>query len=180
MDADPIVIVAATRTPMGRFQGQLTNFTATQLGSAAIRGAINQTTIKPQQCDAVFMGCVLPAGLGQAPARQAALGAGLPVTTQATTINKMCGSGMQAVILAHDQLRAGSHNIVIAGGMESMTNAPYLLPKARAGLRLGHHKLIDHMFLDGLEDAYDPGKLMGVFADITAKHFSINREAPFE
>ncbi len=154
MKADPIVIVSAARTPMGAFQGELKGFAAPELGAAAIRAAIERAKIKPEDVQEVIMGCVLPAGLGQAPARQASLGAGLPLSTGCTTINKMCGSGMKAAMLAHDLLAAGTNDIMVAGGMESMTNAPYLLPKARGGYRMGHGQIIDHMFYDGLEDAY--------------------------
>src|SRR3989337_2387497 len=154
MNPDPIVIVSAARTPMGAFQGELNAFTAPELGAAAIRAAVERARLKPEDVQEVLMGCVLPAGQGQAPARQASLGAGLPLAAGCTTINKMCGSGMKAAMLASDLLTAGSMDIVVAGGMESMSNAPYLLPKARAGLRMGHGQLIDHMFFDGLEDAY--------------------------
>src|SRR5205814_851346 len=174
---DPVVIVSAARTPMGAFQGELRDFAAPQLGAAAIRAAVERAGIRPEQVQEVIMGCVLPAGQGQAPARQAALGAGLPLATGCTTINKMCGSGMKAAMLAHDLLIAGSNEIMVAGGMESMTNAPYLLPKARAGYRMGHGQIMDHMFLDGLEDAYDKGRLMGSFAEECAKKFHFTREA---
>ena len=174
---DPIVIVAATRTPMGGFQGDLATLAAPQLGSVAIEAALARSGLAPHQVDEVLMGCVLPAGLGQAPARQAALGAGLPLSTGATTINKMCGSGMRAAMFAHDMLAAGSAGMIVAGGMESMTNAPYLLPKARAGMRMGHGQIIDHMFYDGLEDAYDKGRLMGTFAEECAASFGFTREA---
>src|SRR5204863_9973512 len=164
MQSDPIVIVSAARTPMGAFQGELKGFAAPELGAAAIRAAIERAKIKAEDVQEVLMGCVLPAGQGQAPARQASLGAGLPLAAGCTTINKMCGSGMKAAMRAHDIL--GNEDVVIvAGGMESMTNAPYLLPKARAGLRMGHGQVIDHMFYDGLEDAYDKGRLMGTFAE---------------
>src|SRR5216683_122346 len=165
MPNDPVVIVAAARTPMGGFQGELKNFAAPELGAAAIRAAVERARIKPDEVDEVIMGCVLPAGLGQAPARQASLGAGLPLAAGCTTVNKMCGSGMKAAMFAHDLLACGTNEIIVAGGMESMTNAPYLLPKARAGLRMGHATVYDHMFLDGLEDAYDKGTLMGAFAE---------------
>jgi acetyl-CoA C-acetyltransferase len=180
MTNDPIVIVSAARTPMGAFQGELKDFSAPQLGAAAIRAAVERAGIKPEQVQEVVMGCVLPAGQGQAPARQASIGGGLPLATGATTINKMCGSGMKAAMFAHDMLAAGVNQIMVAGGMESMTNAPYLLPKARAGYRMGHQQVIDHMFFDGLEDAYDKGKLMGVFAeDCAAKYsFSSARRPP--
>jgi len=173
---DPVVIVGQARTPMGAFQGELAGFTATDLGKAAIEEALKRSGLKPADVEEIVMGCVLSAGLGQAPARQAALKAGLPESIGATTVNKMCGSGMKAVMLAHDNLLAGSASIMIAGGMESMTNAPYLLDKARGGYRLGHGKMYDHMFLDGLEDAYDKGQLMGVFADDTARKLQITRE----
>lgn len=174
---DPIVIVSAARTPMGGFQGVFTNLTAPQLGAAALKAAVERAGLPPEGIDEVFMGCVLPAGQGQAPARQAALAAGLPLAAGCTTINKMCGSGMKAVMLAHDALLAGSVTIVAAGGMESMTNAPYLLPKARSGYRLGHGQVLDHMFLDGLEDAYDKGRLMGTFAEDCATQFRFTRQA---
>jgi acetyl-CoA C-acetyltransferase len=177
MSNDPIVIVSAVRTPMGGFQGELKQFTAPELGAAAIRAAVERARIKPEQVEEVIMGCVLPAGQGQAPARQASLGAGLPLATGCTTINKMCGSGMKAAMLAHDLLSAGTNDIMIAGGMESMTNAPYLLPKARGGYRMGHGQIIDHMFYDGLEDAYEKGRLMGTFAEECADTYSFTREA---
>ena len=173
---DPIVIVSAARTPMGAFQGELKQFAASELGAAAIRAAVERAKIKSEQVDEVIMGCVLPAGQGQAPARQASLGAGLPLGTGCTTINKMCGSGMKAAMLAHDLLAAGTNDIMVAGGMESMTNAPYLLAKARGGYRLGHGQLIDHMFYDGLEDAYEKGRLMGSFAEECAAKYSFTRE----
>ena len=173
---DPIVIVSAVRTPMGAFQGDLKNFAAPELGASAIRAAVERSGIKPEQIDEVLMGCVLPAGQGQAPARQASLGAGLPLSAGCTTINKMCGSGMKAAMLAHDALAAGTNEIMIAGGMESMTNAPYLMPKARAGYRMGHQQVMDHMLIDGLEDAYEKGRLMGSFAEDCAGSFSFSRE----
>jgi acetyl-CoA C-acetyltransferase len=173
---DPIVIVSAARTPMGAFQGELKQFAASELGAAAIRAAVERAKIKPEQVDEVIMGCVLPAGQGQAPARQASLGAGLPLATGCTTINKMCGSGMKAAMLAHDLLAAGTNDIMVAGGMESMTNAPYLLLKARGGYRLGHGQIIDHMFYDGLEDAYEKGRLMGSFAEDCAAKYTFTRE----
>ena len=176
MSVDPIVIVAAKRTPMGGFQGALKDRTAPQLGTAAIAAAMAQAGVPAAEIDEVVFGCVLPAGLGQAPARQAALGAGLPDSVPATTVNKMCGSGMKAAMMAHDAITAGSAGIAVAGGMESMTNAPYLLEKARAGMRLGHGRVMDHMFLDGLEDAYDKGRLMGTFAEDTAQHFQFTRD----
>lgn len=182
MSHDAIVIVAAARTPMGAFQGELKGLTASALGGVAIRAAVQRAGIAPTQVQEVLMGCVLPAGQGQAPARQAALAAGLPLSAGCTTINKMCGSGMKALMQGYDALCAGSAEVVVAGGMESMSNAPYLLPKARAGLRMGHGVVLDHMFLDGLEDAYDKneqgnGKLMGVFADQCAAHYQFSREA---
>lgn len=174
---DPVVIVSGVRTPMGGFQGDLRSLTAPQLGSAAIRAAVQRAGIAAQDVEQVLFGCVLPAGLGQAPARQAALGAGLSKSTLCTTLNKMCGSGMQAVILAHDQLLAGSMKVAIAGGMESMSNAPYLLDRARSGYRMGHGRVLDHMFLDGLEDAYEPGRLMGTYAEQCADTHGFSREA---
>ncbi|MDH0305109.1 MULTISPECIES: acetyl-CoA C-acyltransferase [unclassified Pseudomonas] len=174
---DPIVIVSAVRTPMGGLQGDLKSLTAPQLGSAAIRAAVERAGIDAASVEQVLFGCVLPAGQGQAPARQAALGAGLDKHTTCTTLNKMCGSGMQAAIMAHDQLLAGSADVIVAGGMESMTNAPYLLDKARGGYRMGHGKIIDHMFMDGLEDAYDKGRLMGTFAEDCAQKGNFSREA---
>ena len=177
MQADPIVIVSAARTPMGAFQGELKNFAAPELGAAAIRAAVERAKLRPDDVQEVLMGCVLPAGQGQAPARQAALGAGLPLATGCTTVNKMCGSGMKAAMLAHDILATGNADVIVAGGMESMTNAPYLLPKARAGLRMGHGQVIDHMFYDGLEDAYDKGRLMGSFAEDCAQKYAFAREA---
>src|SRR5499426_3079224 len=176
MSNDPIVIVSAARTPMGGFQGELKDFAAPALGAAAIRAAVERAKVKPEQVDEVIMGCVLPAGQGQAPARQASLGAGLPLATGCTTINKMCGSGMKAAMLAHDLLAAGTNDIMVAGGMESMTNAPYLLPKARAGYRMGHQQVIDHMFYDGLEDAYERGRLMGTFAEDCAAKYQFTRD----
>ncbi|HEN8798705.1 acetyl-CoA C-acyltransferase [Pseudomonas sp. CM27] len=174
---DPVVIVSAVRTPMGGLQGDLKSLTAPQLGSAAIRGAVERAGIDAASVEQVLFGCVLPAGQGQAPARQAALGAGLDKHTTCTTLNKMCGSGMQAAIMAHDLLLAGTADVVVAGGMESMTNAPYLLDKARGGYRMGHGKIIDHMFMDGLEDAYDKGRLMGTFAEDCAQADAFSREA---
>ena len=176
MQNDPVVIVSAARTPMGAFQGELKDFAAPQLGAAAIRAAVERAGIKPDQVQEAIVGCVLPAGQGQAPARQAALAAGLPLSTGSTTVNKMCGSGMKAAMLAHDILAAGTNEVMVAGGMESMTNAPYLLPKARSGYRMGHQQVIDHMFLDGLEDAYDKGKLMGSFAEDCAEKYHFTRE----
>ncbi len=182
---DPIVIVGSARTPIGAFQGDFKDLTAPELGAAAIRASVERAGILPHgtSSDAVvevLFGCVLPAGLGQAPARQAALGAGLPASTGAVTVNKMCGSGMKAVMFAHDLLLAGSANIAVAGGMESMSNAPYLLDRARAGYRIGHGRLIDHMFLDGLEDAYDKGRLMGTYAEDCAQTYAFTREAQDE
>jgi acetyl-CoA C-acetyltransferase len=180
MQNDPIVIVSAARTPMGAFQGELKGFAAPELGAAAIRAAVERARIKPEDVQEVIMGCVLPAGQGQAPARQASLGAGLPLGAGCTTVNKMCGSGMKAAMLAHDLLSVGSADVMVAGGMESMTNAPYLLPKARAGLRMGHGQVLDHMFYDGLEDAYDKGRLMGTFAEDCASKYLFSREAQDE
>jgi acetyl-CoA C-acetyltransferase len=176
-EQDPIVIAGAARTPMGGFQGDLKHLAAPQLGAAAIGAALERAGVPGDEVDEVFMGCVLPAGVGQAPARQAALGAGLPESVGCTTINKVCGSGMKAAMLAHDLIAAGSGTVMVAGGMESMSNAPYLLAKARAGYRLGHGQVTDHMFLDGLEDAYDRGRLMGTFAEDTAQHYQFTREA---
>ncbi|MBY8957345.1 acetyl-CoA C-acyltransferase [Pseudomonas sp. MIS38] len=174
---DPIVIVSAVRTPMGGFQGELKSLTAPQLGAAAIKAAVERAGVASDAVDEVLFGCVLPAGLGQAPARQAALGAGLDKSTRCTTVNKMCGSGMETTILAHDMLLAGSADVVIAGGMESMSNSPYLLDRARAGYRMGHGRVLDSMFLDGLEDAYDKGRLMGTFAEDCAETNDFSREA---
>jgi acetyl-CoA C-acetyltransferase len=176
MTNDPIVIVSAARTPMGALQGDLKDFAAPQLGAAAIRAAIERSGVKPDQVEEVIMGCVLPAGQGQAPARQASLGAGLPLSAGCTTVNKMCGSGMKAAMLAHDLLVAGTNEVMVAGGMESMSNAPYLLPKARSGYRMGHQQVLDHMFLDGLEDAYEKGRLMGSFAEDCAAKYHFSRE----
>ena len=177
MADDPIVIVSAARTPMGALQGELKEFAAPELGAAAIRAAIERAGVKPEQVQEVIVGCVLPAGQGQAPARQASLGAGLPLSAGCATVNKMCGSGMKAVMLAHDLLVAGTNDVMVAGGMESMSNAPYLLPKARSGYRMGHQQVLDHMFLDGLEDAYDKGRLMGSFAEDCAGKYQFSREA---
>jgi len=174
---DPVVIVGAARTPMGAFQGDMKNVSAPELGAAAIKAAVKRAGLKSDDVQEVIMGNVLSAGQGQAPARQAALGAGLPLGVGCTTINKMCGSGMKAAMLANDLLLAGTNTVMVAGGMESMTNAPYLLPKARGGLRLGHGEVKDHMFLDGLEDAYDRGRLMGTFAEDTAAKYQFSREA---
>jgi len=173
---DPIVITGMSRTPMGGFQGDFNDLTASELGSVAITGALNNAGLGGADIDEAFIGCVLPAGQGQAPARQAILGAGLPQNIPCTTVNKMCGSGMQTVMMAHDALLAGTADIMVAGGMESMSNAPYLLSKMRGGARLGHGEVKDSMFLDGLEDAYDKGKLMGVFAEQTARHYQFTRE----
>lgn len=177
MNNDPIVITAVARTPMGGFQGDLSSLSAPELGAAAIRAALARGGLTGNDINEVIMGCVLPAGQGQAPARQASLAGGIPKSVGCTTINKMCGSGLKAVMLAHDLISAGTNDIMIAGGMESMTNAPYLLPKARNGYRMGHGQIIDHMFLDGLEDAYDKGKLMGVFAELCAGEYQFSREA---
>jgi acetyl-CoA C-acetyltransferase len=177
MSPDTPVIVSAVRTPMGGFQGALKDLSAHALGAAAIRAAVERAGVAPGDVDEVIMGNVLPAGQGQAPARQAALGAGLPDSTGCTTINKVCGSGMKAAMLAADLLTLGRNRIMVAGGMESMSNAPYLLPKARSGFRLGHGEVKDHMFLDGLEDAYDPGRLMGTYAEDTAAKYGYTREA---
>jgi acetyl-CoA C-acetyltransferase len=177
MHSDPVVIVGLARTPMGGFQGELKGFAAPELGAAAIRAAVERARLEPAEVQEVIMGCVLPAGQGQAPARQASLGAGLPLGTGCTTVNKMCGSGMKAAMFANDLLISHSTDVVVAGGMESMTNAPYLLPKARAGLRMGHGQVIDHMFYDGLEDAYDKGRLMGSFAEDCASKYRFTREA---
>ncbi len=177
MSQDPVVIVGMSRTPMGGFQGDFSTVTAPELGTAAIKGALADAKISAADADETIMGCVLPAGLGQAPARQASRGAGIPDSAGATTVNKMCGSGMKAAMYAHDALLAGTNTVLVAGGMESMTNAPYLLPKARGGYRIGHQQVMDHMFLDGLEDAYDKGRLMGAFAEQAAQHFQFTREA---
>ena len=180
MEKDAIVIAAAARTPMGGFQGDFSSVSAVELGSSAIGSAVERAGLGSEDISEVLMGCVLPAGLGQAPARQAALGAGLGKAVPCTTINKMCGSGMKAVMMAYEGLHARPDDVIVAGGMESMTNAPYLLPKARGGLRLGHGEVKDHMFVDGLEDAYDSGTLMGVFAEATARHFQFARQAQDE
>ncbi len=176
MSEDPIVIVGMARTPMGSFQGDLAPVSAPELGAVAIKAALERAGVSPDDVDEVIMGNVLPAGQGQAPARQAAIGAGVPVSVGATTINKMCGSGMKATMLGNDLITAGSADIMVTGGLESMTNAPYLLPKARGGFRMGHGEVKDHMFLDGLEDAYDKGTLMGVFAENTAEKYQFTRE----
>src|SRR6185369_6393353 len=172
---DPVVIVAAARTPLGRFLGDLAGVTAPALGAHVIRATLERAKLAPDQVNEVFMGCVLPAGQGQAPARQATRGAGLPDGVGATTINKVCGSGMKATMLGHDLIRAGSADIVVAGGMESMSNAPYLLPKARSGYRVGHDRILDHMMLDGLEDAYEHGRTMGDFGEATAASYQFTR-----
>ena len=174
---DPVVIVGIARTPMGGFQGSLSDVPATELGETAIKAAVERAGISAEDVQEVVMGCVLPAGLGQAPARQASLGAGLPLAAGCTTVNKMCGSGMKAAMLAHDLIAAGTNDIMVAGGMESMSNAPYLLPKARSGMRMGHAQAMDHMFLDGLEDAYEKGRLMGTFAEDCADKYEFTRES---
>jgi acetyl-CoA C-acetyltransferase len=176
MSSDPIVILSYARTPMGSFQGSLSGASSTELGAAAVGAAVKRAGVAQETIERIYMGCVLSAGLGQAPARQAALKAGLGNHIEATTVNKMCGSGMQAVIMAADALGAGSADLIIAGGMESMTNAPYLSPKHRSGARIGHDKLFDHMFLDGLEDAYESGRLMGSFAEDSAREYQFTRE----
>jgi len=176
MHNDPVVIVGAVRTPIGGLQGDFASLSASDLGAVAIKAALERAGLKPDAADKVIMGCVLPAGQGQAPARQASLKAGLPAATGCTTVNKMCGSAMEAAMLAHDALLVGSEEIIVAGGMESMSNAPYLLPKARGGMRMGHGTVYDHMFLDGLEDAYDKGRLMGVFAEQCADRYAFTRE----
>lgn len=175
MKTDPVYIVAAQRTPIGNFQGCFQSLSATELGSAAIKGAIDKAGINADNLDSVIMGCVLPAGLGQAPARQASRGASVPDHVGCSTLNKVCGSGMKALMFATDSLRAGSAEMILAGGMESMTNAPYLLPKARAGYRLGHQRALDHLFYDGLEDAYEH-QLMGHYAELCAKKYQFTRE----
>jgi acetyl-CoA C-acetyltransferase len=177
MTTDPVVIAAAARTPMGDFQGAFTGVPATELGASAIRAAVERAGLKAEEVQEVFMGCVLPAGLGQAPARQASLGAGIPVTTPCTTVNKVCGSAMKAAILAHDSIILGQADIMVAGGMENMTNAPYMLLEGRGGYRLGHGQVLDHMFFDGLEDAYEKGKLMGEFAEDIVEKYGFTRQA---
>jgi acetyl-CoA C-acetyltransferase len=177
MQIDPIVIVGMARTPMGAFLGSFKDIPAPKLGATAIQAAVERAGLQPTDIDEVLMGCVLPAGLGQAPARQASLSAGLPASTGCTTINKVCGSGMKTVMLAHDMLLAGNNSIFVAGGMENMSQAPYLLPKARQGARMGHTQMVDHMFFDGLEDAYEAGRLMGTFAEDCAAHYHLSREA---
>jgi acetyl-CoA C-acetyltransferase len=179
MSSDPVVILAARRTPVGAFQGALATVTAPQLGAVAIKAALADSRLAPSEVDEVIMGCVLSAGIGQAPARQAAMGAGLPTSVPSTTVNKMCGSAMRAVMLGADQILAGTARVVVAGGIESMTNAPYLLPKARGGLRMGHQEILDHMFFDGLQSPWD-GQLMGCFADTTAEKYGFTREAQDE
>lgn len=174
MNNDPIAIVAARRSPMGAFQGVLSPLSATEISSAVSAACIEDCSLDPAAIDEVLLGCVLPAGLGQAPARQAALGAGIPEGTTCTTVNKVCGSGMKTTMIGHDLIKAGSAGIVLTGGMESMTNAPYLMPKARAGYRMGHQEILDHMFLDGLQNPYD-GNMMGHFADMTAKKYGFTR-----
>jgi acetyl-CoA C-acetyltransferase len=175
--ADPVVILSYARTPMGAMQGVLADASATDLGAAAVKAAVERAGIDGAHVDRIYMGCVLPAGLGQAPARQAGIKAGLPKSVQATTVNKVCGSGMQTVIMGAEAIAAGSVDMVIAGGMESMTNAPYLLKKHRSGARIGHDTAYDHMFLDGLEDAYEEGRAMGSFAQATADEYQFTREA---
>ena len=175
--SDPVVIVSAARTPIGSFQGALASIPAPELGAIAVKAAVERAGVEPDEISEVLMGCVLPAGQGQAPARQASRGAGLPDHVPCTTVNKMCGSGMKTVMMAYESLHARPNDIILAGGMESMTNAPYLLPKMRSGQRLGHGQVYDHMFLDGLEDAYDKGRLMGTFAEDTAQAYQFTREA---
>lgn len=180
MQNDPIVIVGIARTPAGSLLGNFKDVTAPQLGSTVIKAAVERAKLQPNDIDEVIMGCVLPAGQGQAPARQAALAAGIPNSKGCTTINKMCGSAMKSIMLAHDAILAGTNNILVAGGMESMSNAPYLLPKSRQGYRMGHQQVIDHMFMDGLEDAYEKGRLMGSFADDCAKKYNFSRQTQDE
>ena len=174
--ADPVVILSYARTPMGGMQGALADVSATDLGATAVKAAVERAGVSPDDIERIYMGCVLPAGLGQAPARQAALKAGLPKSVQATTVNKVCGSGMQTIIMASEALASGGMDLAIAGGMESMTNAPYLLKKHRSGARIGHDTAYDHMFLDGLEDAYEQGRAMGTFAQDTANEYQLTRE----
>lgn len=176
MQNEAIVIVSATRTPTGKLLGTLKDVSAPQLGATALKAAVERAHLKPEQIEEVIMGCVLPAGLGQAPARQAALAAGIPVSASCVTLNKVCGSAMKAIMIAHDEIVAGTYDIIAAGGMESMSNTPYLLHRARQGYRIGHAPLIDHMYLDGLEDAYDRGRLMGTFAEDCVKHYKFTRE----
>ena len=175
--ADNIVIYSYARTPMGAMQGALSDASATDLGATAIKAAVQRAGVEGDDIDRVYMGCVLPAGLGQAPARQAAIKAGLPTSVGATTVNKVCGSGMQTIIMAHEAIAAGNADVIVAGGMESMTNAPYLLKKHRSGARIGHDTAYDHMFLDGLEDAYEAGRAMGTFAQDTADAYQLSRQA---
>src|ERR1700730_13562782 len=179
MNSDPVVILAARRTPVGAFQGALATVTAPQLGAVAIKAALADSRLAPSEVDEVIMGCVLSAGIGQAPARQAAMGAGLPTSVPSTTVNKMCGSAMRAVMLGADQILAGTARVVVAGGIESMTNAPYLLPKARSGYRMGHQEVLDHLFFDGLQSPWD-GQLMGCFADATSSRYEFTRLAQDE
>ena len=179
-EKENIVITGMARTPMGASQGTLKDASCAGLGAASIRAALERSRVGADEVSETIMGCVLPAGQGQAPARQAALGAEMPLSVCCTTVNKMCGSGMKSAMLAHDLLLGGEERILVAGGMESMTNAPYLLPRARSGMRLGHGEVVDHMFLDGLEDAYDRGKLMGTFAEATAGRYGFSREAQDE
>ncbi|MCA1661528.1 MAG: acetyl-CoA C-acyltransferase [Novosphingobium sp.] len=174
--ADPIVILSTARTPMGGMQGALADVSATDLGATAVKAAVERAGVSGEDIDRIYMGCVLPAGLGQAPARQASIKAGLPTSVQATTVNKVCGSGMQTVIMGAEALASGTVDLVVAGGMESMTNAPYILKKMRSGARIGHDKVYDHMFLDGLEDAYDEGRAMGTFAQDTANEYQLTRD----
>ena len=177
MSSDPVVILSYARTPMGAMQGALSDVSATDLGATAVKAAVERAGVNAEDIDRIYMGCVLPAGLGQAPARQAAIKAGLPKSVQATTVNKVCGSGMQTVIMGEEALKAGNAGFIVAGGMESMTNAPYLLKKHRSGARIGHDTAYDHMFLDGLEDAYEAGRAMGSFAQCTADEYQLTREA---
>src|SRR5690606_10726329 len=174
--SDPVVICSFARTPMGGFQGALSGVKATELGATAVKAAVERAGVAPEKVEQIFMGCVLPAGLGQAPARQAAIGAGLGRHVEATTVNKMCGSGLQAAMMAHDALKAGTADVIVAGGMESMTGAPYVKAKHRGGTRIGHHVIPDRMYLDGLEDAYEPGRLMGSFAEDSAQTYQFTRE----
>ncbi len=177
MNEDPIVIVGGARTPMGGFQGDLSDVPAPELGAVAIKAALRKAGVAPEDVDDVIMGVVLAAGMKQAPARQASFGAGIPASAGCTTINKMCGSGMKATMMAHDAILGGAHDVMVAGGMESMTNTPYIMTRARGGFRMGHGQVYDHMFIDGLEDAYDTGKLMGCYAEDTASHYQFTREA---
>ncbi len=177
MNEDPIVIVGGARTPMGGFQGDLSDVPAPELGAVAIKAALRKAGVAPEDVDDVIMGVVLAAGMKQAPARQASFGAGIPASAGCTTINKMCGSGMKATMMAHDAILVGAHDVMVAGGMESMTNTPYIMTRARGGFRMGHGQVYDHMFIDGLEDAYDTGKLMGCYAEDTASHYQFTREA---